>query len=188
MWIRLWHQSLQAGLILRLRAGFGVVASGSPTYVSLWNDLSGQGNNASGTSGSQPTFVNSGTNFLPAVKFNGSSQFLSFPSLSPSSFTGLSMFVVLQPSAVTSSARIIDFGDAASGNDVLFQISSSGSLGQFSTYSGTSGTNAQSASALSANQAGIVGRRSVWQFRDVLPERIAGYHQCINEQPSNWGH
>ena len=144
---------LQTGLILRLRAGLGVVASGSPTYVSLWNDLSGQGNNASGTSGSQPTFVYSGANFLQAVKFNGSSQFLSFPSLSTTSFTGLTMFVVLQPSAITASARIVDFGDGASGNDILFQIASSGSNCQFWTYSGTSGTYAQSASALNAGQA-----------------------------------
>ena len=142
---------LQTGLILRLRAGLGVVASGSPTYVSLWNDLSGQGNNASGTSGSQPTFVYSGANFLQAVKFNGSSQFLSFPSLS-TTFSGLTMFAVLQPSAITASARIIDFGQGSSGNDILFQIAASGSNGQFWTYSGTSGTYAQSASALNAGQ------------------------------------
>jgi len=142
---------LQTGLILRLSAGLGVVSSGSPTYVSLWNDLSGQGNNATGTSGAQPTFANSAANFLPAVKFNGSSQYLSFPSLS-TTFSGLTMFVVLQPTATTASARIIDFGDTASGNDVLFQISSTGSYGQYWTYSGTSGTYAQSAGALSANQ------------------------------------
>jgi hypothetical protein len=147
---------LQTGLILRLRAGFGVVASGSPTYVSQWNDLSGQGNNASGTSGSEPTFVPCAQNFLSAVKFNGSSQFLAFPSLSTTSFTGLTMFVVLQPSAVTGGARIIDFGDGASGNDLLLQVSSSGSYGQFWTYSGTSGTDAQSAGTLTASQAELL--------------------------------
>ncbi len=142
---------LQSSLVLRLRAGLGVVSSGSPSYVSLWNDLSGLGNNATGMSGSQPTFVNSAANFLPTVKLNGSSQFLSFPSLS-TTFSGMTMFVVTQPSAITPSAHAIDLGDASSGNNLLFQFSSSGSYGQFWTFSGTSGTYAQSASPLTAGQ------------------------------------
>jgi hypothetical protein len=142
---------LQSGLIVRLSAGLGVIASGSPTYVSVWNDLSGQANNASGTVGSQPTYANSAANFLPAINFNGSNQYLSFPSIS-TTFSGCTMYAVMQPSAITAGARIIDLGDAASGNNLLMQFSSSGSKGQFWTYNGISGTNAQSASALSAMQ------------------------------------
>lgn len=142
---------LQSGLILRLSAGFGVVSSGSPNYVSVWTDLSGNGNNATGTSGSEPTFLPWAANFLPAVNFDGSSQYLSLPSLS-TTFSGLTMYAVVQPSAITGGARIIDFGDGSSGNDLLMQFSSSGSLGEFWTYSGTTGTNAQSATSLTANQ------------------------------------
>ncbi len=142
---------LQYGLIIRLTAGFGVVSSGSPAYVSVWKDLSGIGCDATGAAGSQPTYANSAANFLPAVNFNGSSQYLSFPSLG-TSFSGCTMFAVIQPSAITPGARIIDLADAASGNNLLMQFSSSGSYGQFWTYNGTSGTNAQSASALSAIQ------------------------------------
>jgi hypothetical protein len=142
---------LQTGLFIRLTAELGVVSSGSPAYVSVWKDLSGQINNATGAAGSQPTYMNSAANFLPAVNFNGSSQYLSFPSLS-TSFSGCTMFAVLQPSAITAGARIIDLGDAASGNNLLMQFSTSGSSGQFWTYNGTTGTNAPSASALSAMQ------------------------------------
>jgi hypothetical protein len=66
------------------------------------------------------------------------------------------MFVVLQPSAITSSARIVDFGDGASGNDLLFQVSSTGSYGEFGVFNGTSGTYAQSAAALDAAQAVVL--------------------------------
>jgi hypothetical protein len=146
---------LQTGLTIRLRAGFGVTSSGSPSYISKWADLSGNGIDLTGTSGSEPTFAAQALNLLPAAKFNGS-QFLSFPSETFDFSTGFSMFVVLQPTALTANAHMIDFGDAGSGNNLEFQISSSGSLGEFQTYSGTSGTAAQSASALNANQSQLL--------------------------------
>lgn len=146
---------LQSSLILRLRAGLGVVASGSPTYVSKWYDLSGLANDATGTSGSQPTFLNSAQNFLPSVKFDGASQYLTLPSLS-TTFSGVTMFAVVQPSAITGGARVIDLGSGASANNLLMRISSSGSLGEFWSYNGTSGTSVQSPSTLAVNRADLI--------------------------------
>jgi hypothetical protein len=75
-------------------------------------------------------------------------------SITPSKFAagGLTLFVVTDPTSLPAGARIFDLGDGASGNNILCQISATGSQGQFSAYSGTSGTNALSASALTANQ------------------------------------
>lgn len=65
---------------------------------------------------------------------------------------GATLFVVTSPITLTASARIIDVGQAGSGNNINLQISSSASKGQFSVYSGTSGTNVQSTGALLQNK------------------------------------
>jgi hypothetical protein len=133
---------LQSGLVLRLRAGLGVTTSGSA--VSSWADLSGSGNNATGSGIYEPTFTSSAVAGLPAVTFSGSSsQYLSLPSGFSNFTNGATLFVVTQPTNLTANSRIIDLGQGSSGNNLLMQIASSGSTGQFSTYSGTSGTSAQ---------------------------------------------
>ncbi len=79
---------------------------------------------------------------------------------------------------------IIDFGDAASGNNLLFQIASSGSIGQFWTYSGASGTSAQSAGASERKSTGAHRGGSVWHVRDVLRKWDAGHHKFFHDQYS----
>lgn len=69
---------------------------------------------------------------------------------------GATLFVVTSPSAVTANARIIDVGQAGSGNNINLQISSSGSKGQFSAFSGTSGTNVQTTSALTQDKFQVI--------------------------------
>src|SRR5262249_9106423 len=63
------------GLTTWLRGDFGVNTSGS--NVTSWTDASGNGYVfAQSTGTAQPTFVSSAINSLPALSFNGTSQFL----------------------------------------------------------------------------------------------------------------
>jgi hypothetical protein len=131
---------------LRLRSDFGLVTGvGSPAPVTQWFDLSGSGTSATGTSGSQPT-VHARSTGNPVVNFNGSSQFLSYSTLPVNfsqSYNGATLFVVTKPHALTANSRIFDFGQGASGNNILCQINS-GPYGAYWTYSGTSGTSTTS--------------------------------------------
>lgn len=63
------------GLVLWLRADAGITLSGS--NVSHWADQSGNSNDyVQATSGKQPTVTASAINGLPAITFDGASQFL----------------------------------------------------------------------------------------------------------------
>ncbi len=69
------------GLLLRLRADFGVTTGlGNPPVVSSWADLSGNNNNATGSSGDEPKWTSNSINCYPTISFNGSNEYLTLPS------------------------------------------------------------------------------------------------------------
>jgi hypothetical protein len=137
---------------LWLDANSGVTTgSGSLPAVSTWADLSNNSNSASSASGSEPVYRTDSINALPVVGFNGSSQYLSLPS-GFASLSNISIFVVTQPRSLTPGAHIFDLGEGSSGNNILVQLSSSGSYGEFWVYSGSSGTSVRSLHPLVQNQ------------------------------------
>lgn len=73
-------------------AGVGVTLNGST--VSQWNDQSQNIRDATqATAGSQPAFVSSAVNGLPALLFDGSDDFLTF-NFDPNNLTHMSIFLV----------------------------------------------------------------------------------------------
>jgi len=96
-----------AGLKLWLRADAGVFKNGS-NALSYWEDQSGSGNDAAqATALSQPVWADAHINELPAVTFNGTSNFLSVldsPSLRSPQF---SAFVVGKNSGGTNQAYFV---------------------------------------------------------------------------------
>lgn len=142
-------------LALRLRAGFGIATNpGSPAPIVTWNDLSGNGSNATATTGIQPSLFSSAINCLPAANFNGS-QYFTLPSGFANFTDGLTAFVITAPSSLTANAHMVDLGSGNT-NEIVLQIASSGSLAQFSSYNGSSPTSADSASALTQGQYQLV--------------------------------
>ena len=102
--------NLPSGMILWLANDTGVVTSGSS--VSAWDDQSGHGNNAvQSQAANQPTIVN-GNNGEKALHFNGSSGYLSVPSLSINGLTGMTVFAV--------SANAVNNPNAAANSALLF--------------------------------------------------------------------
>ena len=93
-----------SGLALWLRADQGLPTSNGSS-VSQWSDVSGSGNNAmQGTAGNQPTVQTSQVNGNPAVRFDGSDDYLSVPDnlgLRPSNITA---FVVAKATVATNQA------------------------------------------------------------------------------------
>jgi hypothetical protein len=140
------------GLQLWLDANNSVTASGGS--VSTWGDVSGLQNNATqSVSGDKPTLVSGAISGLPAVAFNGSTQFLQLPGGAAfADFTsGASIFVVTKPTTVTAGARLLDIGNgSASDNLLLDEPSSSGAA--LYVYNGSSPSNVTSSSAITTNQ------------------------------------
>jgi hypothetical protein len=143
----------RTNLLFWYRSDFGVLTSSS--QVSQWTDLSGNGDNATQiTSADQPSLVNNGINGLPVLSFNGTSDFLTLPSVTFTS-SGATFFIVAKPTALVASAQLLDFSGATV-PDNLVGISESSSLKapQFSIFNsaGTSSTTVIGSSALTLNQ------------------------------------
>jgi hypothetical protein len=122
----------RSGMIVWLKADNGVITDSS--NVTAWVDVSGSGINASqSVSSNQPTYVSEIINDLPAVNFNGSAQFLRFPSGFADFTDGMSIFIVLEPTGFTTAdARIVDFGDSSNLNsDVTLCQPTSESFGLY---------------------------------------------------------
>jgi hypothetical protein len=80
------------GLAVWLRADAGAVTSGSA--LTQWSDQSTNNRNATqGTASNRPTLVNGAINGLPAVRFDGVDDFLTFD-LPVNGLGGISLFVV----------------------------------------------------------------------------------------------
>jgi hypothetical protein len=94
--------NLPKGMMLWLANNAGVVATGSA--VNLWEDQSGNANNAVQSIGaSAPVLVNGG-NGQQALRFNGSSTFMSISSLPIDGLTGMAIFTVSSCSADTTAS------------------------------------------------------------------------------------
>lgn len=143
-------------LVSWLRADVGVTYDGS-AQVSLWSDQSSNGFNGSqGSLENQPTLCLNAANGLPAIEFTpgSSGQFLQFPE--GFDFTsGLSLFVVLNPSTMAAGETILDFrnysGGTSSDQFGVSEMASSGGA-EFYAFDGTAGSSGEFASALTADE------------------------------------
>lgn len=135
-----------------LKGDFGVVTNGSS--VTNWIDLSGSGNNAVQTNSSdQPTFKTDAINSLPALSFDGSSDFLQLPPGFNNFTKGVSMFVVSNATAIpVVDVIFLDFGKGLYYNDTLtFSGSYFDALG-LTLYNGSTYSNVTSSSGFTLNQ------------------------------------
>lgn len=133
------------------KADNGVSTSGS--NVTQWLDMSPNADNASQTgSSAQPSLVTNAINGLPAVSFNGSSQFLQVAANTTNAFGSVTIFVVAKPTAAPTNATILDYGKGATNDNIkLLQPTSTG-LSLY-VYSGSSSSSVTSSSAVTLNQA-----------------------------------
>ena len=130
--------------------------------VSAWADQSGNGNNATGTGAAQPGLVTGAINnaVLPAVSFNGTSQYMTLPSGFANLTNGFSCFVVMEPSVVTGTHDPFALGNASNSDAVFPQQSTSKiALDAYNTTTSsavTSGTGALSSGSYQLVEATLV--------------------------------
>ncbi|MFX4971186.1 hypothetical protein ABTB72_19600, partial [Acinetobacter baumannii] len=79
------------------------------------------------TSGNRPTLVPNALNGLPAVAFNGTSQYLQLPGGFANFTSGASIFAMIKPTGVTAGARILDLGNGATSDNLQLQEPASSS-------------------------------------------------------------
>lgn len=84
-----------SNLELWLRADQGVTVDGSGTNVTIWADQSANGNDArQGTAVNQPDLVSNAVNGMPALRFDGSFDYLQSTNQTLNLTSGLSIFIV----------------------------------------------------------------------------------------------
>lgn len=131
----------QSGLSLWLRGDFGPIVTGS--NVTQWSDLSGTGNNAvQATSTKQPTLVNAAINGLPAVKFNGTSQYLGLTSGLSNLTTGASIFAVISPVGTATKTLVVS---ANAGPADMISVQTINTQAKLNAYNGTTASSVTTA-------------------------------------------
>ncbi len=128
------------------RSDFGITSSAGA--VSQWLDVSGNSNVATQTNSSnQPTLVSDAINGLPCVNFNGSTQYLQFPSQFIYWPEGATMFVVTKPASATATGQFISTGAGTLTNSLAFGQNSGDT--SFSVYYRTTGSSVSNTTAVS---------------------------------------
>jgi hypothetical protein len=141
----------QSGLSLWLRGDFGPIVTGAK--VTQWIDLSGSTNNAAqATSTKQPTLVNPAINGYPAVKFNGTSQYLSLTSGLSDLTTGAAIFAIISPVG-TATKTLVTSANAGPADMLSVQtINTQANLNAYDGITASSVTTATGALTLSKFQ------------------------------------
>jgi ferric-dicitrate binding protein FerR (iron transport regulator) len=109
-----------AGLQLWLRADQGVKLNGAG--VALWNDFSPAGSNSAGQDkpGAQPTLLPNAHGTRPALRFDGSDDFLQLPDGFGDFRAGLTAFVVVRPAPGGAWSRFIDLDVGPACENIVF--------------------------------------------------------------------
>jgi hypothetical protein len=143
----------RTNLITWLKADNGVTVSGS--NVTAWQDMAGINNASQSTSTKQPAFTSNAVNGLPAITFDGTSDYLQLASGFGSSWSsGLSVFIVTKPTAVASNATFLDLGNGTlsspNNNILLYQPTTNGLT--LKNYDISTPSSVTSSSAITVNQ------------------------------------
>jgi len=108
----------RSGLEVWLRADTGVFIDGS-NALSLWQDQSGNGNDAyQGTASSQPIWSDSAINGVDSILFDGSDDSLDLVPLAADFSNGLTAVIVVQPVATSSNQGFFDLGNGSNSDNI----------------------------------------------------------------------
>ena len=124
------------GLVLSLDAGLLSGSDGAP--VSVWEDNSGAGPDATASGSSRPTLVASGIGGRPAVRFDGVDDFLSLGTGFEDFTEGLSVFVVARPTALQSGMKMLLLGNGPAGSIGFGRAGSTAGVQYFTANAGES--------------------------------------------------
>jgi fibronectin type 3 domain-containing protein len=151
----------QAGLVLALNAAdlAETYANGEP--VGVWPNAIGPMLGATATSARMPVLVTSGINGRPAVRFDGSDDFMTLSSGFRDFTAGMSLYIVKRPSVLRAASKIfllgngpaiLNVGLGRAGTTSGYQYHTTNSSNSFSWFDTLNGLVAGEASLVSVHQ------------------------------------
>jgi hypothetical protein len=124
------------GLALALSASDLQYVLSNGQLVTSWANSVGPAIAATAPSATAPQFVTSGINGQPAVRFDGTNDFLSLPTGFQDFTAGMSLYVVMRPTVLQSGFKILALGNGPSQqNIVLGRAGSTSGLQYFTDHS-----------------------------------------------------
>ena len=156
------------GLLLALSAAELAYIHNPGDLITKWTNASGPLIAASAPQLLAPSFVTSAINGQPAVRFNGIDDYLALPSGFSDFSAGLTLFVVMRPTTLQPSAKVLLLGNGTetsagniglgrAGSTAGYQYFTSNSAGQYDWFESSSGMTAGEASLLALRQQPAAG-------------------------------
>ena len=178
------------GLTLALSASELAYAQGDGSAVSVWPNATGPSLAATSAGSRSPTLIHSAINGQPAVRFDGIDDHLVLPSGFQNFTAGMSLYVVMRPSALTNSFKVVALGNGAgqqniavgrAGNTSSFQYYTNSSWGEFGWFNTPSGLAAGETSLVAVQQNG--GNPDSSAFAELSKNGVAQFGQNVFVPP-----
>ena len=123
-----------AGRFLVLDAQTAALQFANGAAVTSWQDISGNARHAVGSGATTPVLVTNAINGKAALRFDGVDDYLTLPSGFQDFTAGMSLYVVMRPSALSDGFKLVALGNGAGQqNVVLGRAGDTGGLQFFTT-------------------------------------------------------
>jgi hypothetical protein len=152
-----------AGRFLVLDAQTAAQQFANGAAVTSWQDISGNARHAVASGATTPVLVTNAINGQAVLRFDGVDDHLALPSGFQDFTAGMSLYVVMRPSALTNSFKVVALGNGAgqqniglgrAGSTAGFQFFNTNAGGAYSWFDTPSGLSAGEVSVVSVQQDG----------------------------------
>ncbi len=179
-----------AGRLLVLDAQTAALQFANGAAVSTWSDISGNARHAAASGGSTPVLATNTINGKPALRFDGVDDHFTLPSGFQDFTAGMSLYVVMRPSVLTNSFKIVALGNGAgaqnvglgrAGQSAGFQFFNTNADGQYSWFNTVGGLTAGEASLITVQQDG--GAAGSFSYAELAKNGVALLGQQVFVPP-----
>jgi hypothetical protein len=152
-----------AGRFLVLDAQTAALQFANGSAVTSWQDISGNARHAVASGATTPVLVTNAINGQAALRFDGVDDHLTLPSGFQDFTAGMSLYVVMRPSALTYAFKIVALGNGAGQQNIAlgraggtsgFQFFNNNAGGTYSWFDTPNGLTVGEASLVSVQQDG----------------------------------
>jgi fibronectin type 3 domain-containing protein len=179
-----------AGRVLVLDAQIAALQFANGAAVTTWSDISGGARHAAASGPSTPVLVANAINGKPVLRFDGVDDHFTLPSGFTDFTAGMSLHVVMRPSALTNAFKVFLLGNGAgvyniglgrAGQTAGFQVFNTNASGQYSWFDTPGGLNAAETSLVSLQQDG--GAAGSFSYAELAKNGVALFGQQLFVPP-----
>ena len=169
-----------AGRLLVLDAQTAALQFANGAAVTTWSDISGNARHAAASGGTTPVLATNTINGKPALRFDGVDDHFTLPSGFQDFTAGMSLYVVMRPSVLTNSFKVVALGNGAgaqnvglgrAGQTAGFQFFNTNADGQYSWFNTVGGLTAGEASLIAVQQDG--GAAGSFSYAELAKNGVA---------------